>query len=124
MGELHGDERLREYESGYRMWLIEDGERHWYGAATAYEALQEHEEGFETEAFDTEGGSVEITLCRAGETFILTLEDPSDAEEYPAHWTRGTDLRGRPTVEATHAEWAKHYEGSAEGATQIASSVV
>jgi len=133
MGELHGDEMRREYEPYMhgagagetpRLWLVEDGETHWYVADHAYEALREHETGFEAEAFTEPGEGVEITLVKPGERVTVRMEDPSDAEGYPAHWRRfpTPNAPKEISVEATAAEWAWHHAG--EGPIQIATTCI
>lgn len=102
-----------------RVWLIEDGERHWYVAEDAGKALSAHISLMEAEA-DT----FTVKEVQPWTKVTVTMETAGDCLGFPDAFQivgphEGCDDEASDFgVRATAAQWAEHYDNG----DQVASS--
>lgn len=109
------DEDAKEYADDRRVFLIDDGERHWYVAENAGAALKAHISLMDAEDAD------EFTVRALGPAIEITvnLDGTADFDAFPATFRRdeATDMRSC-RIRAFAYEWAAHLTSGG----QIASS--
>jgi hypothetical protein len=62
---------------GYYVWLIEDGEKHWYVAENPWDAIREH-----SNLMDSDADSFKMTRLPLDTEVVVIFDDYADARQY------------------------------------------
>lgn len=89
------------------VWMIEDGERHYYAACATWEAIKCHWDIMDLDYYGH--GPVTISYVAPDTRIAVHFDDESELKEFGPTFARSEDGQGRPVAETTAAEWAAHY---------------